>query len=719
MRNKLAFNRTLLIYGFTSVLAVFSLLLFGVLIAFTQPSQTELRVVEAAHGRQVAFQQMALFTTQLVHAEEDTERAAIRESLLAAAQVFEDYHAQIAALNDLMPLQEYPELVRSPQITARLDELLPLVRAFAESEPAEQTHESSSYTELMRLFQGDLAALLDQRSSVYEGYALTRIQRAQQLEMIFAAIVVALIVFQAIFVIRPVLNQQQRENVSLRAEVEAQKKLDEVQARLASIVETSEDAIISKTLEGVVTTWNLGATRIFGFTPAEMIGQPMARLYLPSAIEEERLNLERVRRGEPIPHHESKRVTKDGRVIDVSVSFSPVRDSEGALIGISNIMRNISERKLAEQALAESQKFTERIMNTIPDVVYVYDLSARGNLYINRDMMLLLGYTPESIAAMPSPALRSVMHPDDLERQIRQMDRFDRARDDEIVESEYRFRHADGGYRTFSIRDTIYARDATGRPTQTLGIAQDITARKQSELERSKLMEAIEQSNQELKDFAYVISHDLKAPLRGISSVATWLADDYGDRLDDNGREMLQLLTGRSRRMENLINDILEYSRIGRWRETKTTVNIAALIDEITTFISPPERIKITHDALPVITVEPTRIRQVFQNLIDNAVKFIDKPEGRVHIGFRQDGSDLHFSVEDNGIGIEERHFDKIFQIFQTLEPRNDQAGDSQGTGIGLAIVKRIVENYGGKIWVESVVGQGTTFHFTLPEHIR
>jgi signal transduction histidine kinase len=236
--------------------------------------------------------------------------------------------------------------------------------------------------------------------------------------------------------------------------------------------------------------------------------------------------------------------------------------------------------------------------------------------------------------------------------------------------------------------------------------------RKTSENRQLKLVSELAAVNQELKDFAYIVSHDLKAPLRGIASLADWVQNDYGDRLDDEGRDMLSLMSGRVRRMSDLIDGVLQYSRVGRVKENKTQVNLARLLNETIDMIAAPNGIHIAIDSeLPTLCAEKTRMQQVFQNLIGNAVKYMGKPEGEIHIGHSQKEDYWEFYVSDTGMGIESRHFDKVFQIFQTLVPRDQ----SESTGVGLAIVKKIVETYGGKIWLTSEVGKGSTFWFTLP----
>jgi len=244
-------------------------------------------------------------------------------------------------------------------------------------------------------------------------------------------------------------------------------------------------------------------------------------------------------------------------------------------------------------------------------------------------------------------------------------------------------------------------------------LQQEIIERKRIEARQAELLEEIKSINQELDSFAYVVSHDLKAPLRGISTLAEWIATDYADKLDDNGKEQLKLLGSRVDRMKNLIDGILQYSRIGRVKEDKVQVDLNKVVKSVAELISPPKNITITvEDALPVIKCEQTRIAQVFQNLLSNAIKYMDKPNGLIKITCDAEKGFWKFGVADNGPGIEEKHFERIFQLFQTLQPKEG----TESTGIGLTLVKKIVEMYGGKVWVESKVGIGSTFFFTLPE---
>ena len=231
--------------------------------------------------------------------------------------------------------------------------------------------------------------------------------------------------------------------------------------------------------------------------------------------------------------------------------------------------------------------------------------------------------------------------------------------------------------------------------------------------EREKLLKQIESISKEFQDFVYIISHDLKAPLRAINALSDWIATDYADKFDNDGKEQLKMLTTRVNRMQNLLDGVLQYSRIGRIKEEPTQIDLNQLLPEIIKLLGAPANIHITVESrLPIITSEPTRIQQVFQHLLSNAVRFMDKPEGFIKVACVEENGFWKFSVADNGPGIPEQHFEKIFRLFQTLQAKDQ----FESTGAGLTLAKKIVELYGGKIWLTSTVGQSSTFFFTLPK---
>jgi len=234
-----------------------------------------------------------------------------------------------------------------------------------------------------------------------------------------------------------------------------------------------------------------------------------------------------------------------------------------------------------------------------------------------------------------------------------------------------------------------------------------------AESELKNLNRRLEEANRKLRDFAHVVSHDLKAPLRGIRRLTEWIAADCANVLTPDGRKHVQQIAERVDRMYSFIDKTLEYSSVEDKDEDKNIVDLGELVNSVIETIDVPENVTITiENQLPAYECNETRIAQVFQNILGNAVKYIDKPQGQIKIGCVEEGAFWKFSVNDNGPGIEKKYFDKVFELFKTLVPP-DKGG---GTGIGLATVKKIVEMYGGSVWLESEPGKGSTFFFSLPK---
>ncbi len=367
---------------------------------------------------------------------------------------------------------------------------------------------------------------------------------------------------------------------------------------------------------------------------------------------------------------------------------------------------HINERALIEDKLRKNEEEQFKVMiRTSLDAFLIADMQGHI-LEVNDAYCRMLGYSREELLKMNTADIEVVETEEETARHIGTLlktgsDRVEarkRRKDGHIqfVEESSNFSDLYGG--------RIYC------------FLRDISERKQAEEHRNRLLQELESANEELNNFAYVVSHDLKAPLRGISSLAEWLSTDYADKLDDNGKEQMRLLINRVHRMDGLIDGILFYSRVGRVKETMVDVDLGQMVPEVIDILAPPANIKVAIDnPLPTITTEPTRMQQVFQNLLSNAIKYMDKPEGSIHVGCMIDGKNWKFSVADNGPGIKQQHFEKIFQLFQTLAPRDRV----ESSGVGLALVKKIVEMYGGKIWVESNVGEGSTFFFTLPRKTK
>jgi len=371
------------------------------------------------------------------------------------------------------------------------------------------------------------------------------------------------------------------------------------------------------------------------------------------------------------------------------------------------------------KALQESEERYRSLVIATSQIVWTTD--AQGQV---EDMPTWRAYTGQSQSDVRGWGWLEALHPEDRQRTAAIWNRVVQTKS--LYETEYRIRAKDGSYRHFSARGVpVIASDGSIR--EWVGTCTDITERKASEealkaraeeltylttvLSRTNL--ALEKRNQELDQFAYVASHDLKAPLRAIANLSEWIEEDIKDFLTLDTQYQMNLLRGRVHRLEALIDGLLAYSRVGRLQLNIVTVSISALLDEVIDSLSPPQTFKIEIEPnIPTLLTERLPLEQVFSNLISNAIKHHPGTDGRIQISCCDMGNFYQFAVADDGSGIAPEYHEKVFGIFQTLEARDK----SENTGIGLAIVKKIVENQGGTVWLESQVGKGATFHFTWPK---
>ncbi len=394
---------------------------------------------------------------------------------------------------------------------------------------------------------------------------------------------------------------------------------------------------------------------------------------------------------------------QDGNEFAADVSLSPLE--EGRVLAT---ICDITRRKQTELALAAAREFAESIAATIREALVVLDADERA-VFANQSFYRAFQLTEEETLGQVFFELNERQWDIPVLRQLL-AEVLPIKRRVEAFELQHVFPGI--GSRTVLIGACLID-GKSDRPGLTLLTFLNITERKRLEAEQVRMIHDLKSANEELKNFAYVVSHDLKAPLRAIGSLADWIAADQQDRLDGEGREHLRLLIQRVRRMDALIDGVLRYSRIGRIHEKAVAVDLNELLYEVIDSLAPSAHIAVTvAPGLPVIRAEKTAIQQVLQNLIANAIRYLDKPQGRIEIDCVDRDNNWLFSVADNGPGIEARHFDRIFQLFQTLNSRDRV----ESTGVGLAIVKKIAEQCDGQVWIESILGQGSTFFFTLPK---
>jgi two-component system sensor kinase FixL len=408
--------------------------------------------------------------------------------------------------------------------------------------------------------------------------------------------------------------------------------------------------------------------------------------------------------------------TTSGKRVDITVYSSLTKNIHSQVDGIQGVVHDITEKKDlvtlkdAQKALAASEERYRRITEAVTDYIYTVRFNSGRPVETihSQTSIAVTGYSPEELKADPKLWL-NIVHTEDLEVVREQVSRCICGQNCGPVE--HRIVRKDGSIRWVR-RTLVPSFDPQGKILSYDGLLQDITELKVAEQVQMQLLGELEQATEELKDFAYIATHDLKAPLRGISALAGWISTDYGDKLGDEGKEHIKLLLARVTRMYNLIDGVLEYSQVAR-REKSVEVNLNDIVSEVVTEIDIPKSIKVEiGQPLPVVVCGRSSITQVFLNLINNAVSFIDKTDGKIVINWTDEHNYWKFSVTDNGPGIEEKHFDRIFKMFQTLSPKDN----IESTGVGLTITKKIIEFHGGKIWVQSTPGAGSTFSFTLPK---
>lgn len=505
----------------------------------------------------------------------------------------------------------------------------------------------------------------------------------------------------------PLINKEKKQvgvlgtglDITERKRVE--ETLRESEMKFRSVVESANDAIILVNDSGNIISCNKGTQAIFGYTQEELLDKPLDFLISEQHKNDIRLGWFKLTGskhsiiGRTV---ELRGLRKNGSEFPLELSLADWKIGEGTFY--SGIIRDITERKRTEGKLYEINAALENAV----DGISFLDMQGRY-LSVNRAYANIFGCNVNEMIGME---WQKTVHPNDLEREINAHKEMLKSGK---VKFESRGFRKDGS--TFYQEVTIIKNiDKNGQLKGHYRFVRDVTERKMAEERQARLLKELESANQELNDFAYIVSHDLKAPLRAIGSLANWILTDYADKFDKEGKEQMDLLLSRVKRMHDLIEGILKYSRAGRIREEKVEVNLNELVPGVIDMIAPPENVEIKiENELPTILCERIRIQQVFQNLLTNAIKFMDKPKGKIKVGCVEDNGYWRFSIADNGPGIEEKHFAKIFQIFQTLSPRDE----FESTGIGLPVVKKIIEMYGGKVWVESKVGYGSTFFFTLP----
>ena len=511
----------------------------------------------------------------------------------------------------------------------------------------------------------------------------------------------------------------QRLFIAICRDVRGRKQAEETLRKQAQMLDLANDTIAVLDLNGVISYWNLGAKWLYGWRKSHAIGKNIHELlqteWTQPLEEIQEVFLERGSwQGELV------RTKEDGTKITVASRWTLERDEQNQPLAILEISNDISDRKCSELALAES---AQRFRDTFEQAaVGMAQASIDGKLLlVNQKLCEILGYSRQELI---EKKFQEITLPEDLGSELELLSQL-LAGEIENYHVEKRYIGKDGelvwGNLTVSL-----LREQNGNQF-LMGVVEDIRKRKQAEeslrlraVELSwtaqtlaKTTSSLRKRNLELDQFAYVVSHDLKAPLRAIANLSSWIEEDISDSMTEDTLHQMNLLRGRVHRMEALIEGLLQYSRVGRIQVALETVKVEKLLAEIIDSLAPPSGFEVKVDpGMPTFVTERLPLQQVFANLISNAIKHNRGESGHVKISVKELNDFYEFFVTDNGPGIAPQYHDKVFVIFQTLEARDKV----ENTGIGLSLVKKIVEGEGGSVSLESAEGEGATFGFTWPK---
>ncbi len=488
----------------------------------------------------------------------------------------------------------------------------------------------------------------------------------------------------------------------------------EAEAYAGAVVDCAAEAIVSVDPSQRIALVNRAAERLFGYRSGELVGQPTALLF-PEGQADAPLVGRPTRigpPGDPVERWEMTCRRQSGTEFPAEIAIS--RMLTGGREHLVAVVRDVTERRRAEALLRESEERFHQAFSSAAVGMAIVSLDGRW-LDVNGALCRQLGY---SSAEMRTLTFQEVTHPDDLEsdiEQIRQLLSGDTT--SYIIEKRYIHR---GGAVIWVLLAVSLVRDAGGTPLYFLAQVQDISERKAAEEELRRRSEELARSNTELEQFAYVASHDLQEPLRMVASYTELLAKRYGGRLDDRADKWIGYAADGARRLQTLIADLLSLSHIGSTEVPADVVDMNEVLDRALAPLLPAlaeSGGRVVRQPLPRVTGDAVQLELVLRNLLSNAIKFRRPAEPpRVTVS-AEPAADLpggwSFSVRDNGIGLDMKFAERIFVIFQRLHTREE----NPGTGIGLAACRKIVERHGGRIWVESEHGEGTTMRFTLPGH--
>lgn len=507
--------------------------------------------------------------------------------------------------------------------------------------------------------------------------------------------------------LRDVTKRREMEEILHESEIKSQKRLAEIEAIYNSA--PIGLCVLDRNLRFV--RINDRMAKINGFPPEDHIGKRIQDVLPDLAEQGEAVAKEIFETKKKVMGREFNGITpaKPGVLRTWIEQWYPVKDSSNQIIGINVAALEITEIKMADKALKKSEEKLRLAIEGANAGMWFWNLEKDLFEWTDR-YKNIFGVDPDP--EMSYNDFLKLIHPEDKEK-VRNATHMVMQYGEDF-KAELRAIWPDRSIHWIYLMGRLFY-DIQGKPKEMIGIAIDITPSKVAEQELQETLKQLKRSNAELEQFAYVASHDLQEPLRMITSFLQLLQRRYEHQLDSDANEFIQFAVDGAARMQELVNDLLTYSRIGRKTGKFEDVNTEEILKQITfdsRVLIEEKNANISYENLPVVWADYTQLVQVFQNLISNSIKYNEQEQPTIHISAEKKVNDWIFKVEDNGIGIDSHHGDRVFKIFQRLHGRDEY----EGTGIGLAIVKRIVEQHGGMIWYDSKPGEGSIFYFSIPQ---
>jgi PAS domain S-box-containing protein len=490
----------------------------------------------------------------------------------------------------------------------------------------------------------------------------------------------------------------------------------------AMVQQVREFAISFLDPDGYIRSWNSGAELIKGYAAQEVIGKHFSMFHPEEELKTDAPQRElEIARSVGSLDLQGWRLRKGGNRFWAAITITALKDDAGNAAGFVEIARDITEKRGIEEALNKSRTMFERLFENSPDGIVVVD----GNGIIrkvNRHAEVIFGYLREELIGREVEYLM----PERFQKRHRQhIDNYFKDPLPRKMGMGLELVGQDQDGREFPV-DIMLAPIATTDGTWAFAVIRDVTQQRQNEARISELntelkkqVEQLAATNRELEAFSYSVSHDLRAPLRHVIGFVDLLNSKAGTLLDEKSRHYMEVISDAAKKMGELIDDLLAFSRMGRAEMMRSRVELGVLVSEIVKELSQEEKdreIEWVVNALPQVIGDSSMLRQVIYNLLSNAVKFTrSRRHARVEVGAVDAEGETHVYVKDNGVGFDAAYVEKLFGLFQRLH----RSEEFEGTGVGLAIVQRIISRHGGKVWAEGEIDRGATFWFSLPKAKR